>query len=151
MIRVTPLRPDDRPDWQELFAGYNAFYGRTWPVQDYDHAWREFQQDRRVHAFGARFDGRLVGVVHFLVHASTTSTDVCYLQDLYTAPHARGKGVARTLIRAVEDWARERGCARLYWHTRQDNVTARRLYDQVAEFRDFIVYTMPLSPPNCST
>jgi GNAT superfamily N-acetyltransferase len=144
LITVAPLQADDRTDWQELFTGYHAFYGRTWTTQDFDHAWRRFEQDPRIHALGARHDGRLVGIAHFLVHASTTSPDVCYLQDLFTAPDARGKGVARTLIGAVEQWARAQGCARLYWHTQQRNDTARRLYDGVAEFRGFIVYTMPL-------
>ena len=144
MISVTPLQPGDRATWEELFCGYNAFYGRTWPAESYEHAWREFQRGERIHALGARLDGRLVGIAHFLVHPSTTSPDVCYLQDLFTAPDARGKGVARTLIRAVEEWARARGCARLYWHTQQHNRTARRLYDQIAEFRDFIVYATPL-------
>ena len=78
------------------------------------------------------------------LHASTTSPDLCYLQDLFTAPEARGKGVARRLIEAVREWARGQGCGRLYWHTQLHNETVRRLYDQVAEFRDFIVYTMPL-------
>jgi GNAT superfamily N-acetyltransferase len=51
--------------------------------------------------------------------------------------------VGRALIGAVEEWARGQGCARLYWHTQQHNDTARRLYDGVADFRGFIVYTMP--------
>jgi GNAT superfamily N-acetyltransferase len=144
LISVTPLQPDDRAAWEELFCGYNAFYGRTWPAENYEHAWQRFQRGDRIHALGSRLDGRLVGIAHFLVHPSTTSPDVCYLQDLFTAPDARGKGVARALIRAVEEWARGRGCARLYWHTQQHNHTARRLYDKMAEFRDFIVYATPL-------
>jgi GNAT superfamily N-acetyltransferase len=82
--------------------------------------------------------------VHFLVHPSTTSADVCYLQDLFTAPEARGKGVARALIAEVVRWAREQGCARVYWLTQSDNETARRLYDQVADNRGFIQYTIQL-------
>lgn len=144
MTSVAPLTADDRAAWEELFAGYNAFYGRTWPVERYDEAWREFQRDERIHALGARIDGRLVGITHFLVHPSTTSIDVCYLQDLFTAPEFRGRGVARALIQAVGAWARERGCGRVYWHTQQHNQTARLLYDKVAEFHDFILYTMPL-------
>jgi len=142
MISVTTLRSDDRPAWEQLFCGYNAFYGRTWPPERYDDAWQEFQRGDRVHVLGARLDGRLVGIAHFLVHASTTSPDVCYLQDLFTAVDARGKGVARALITATEAWARQQGCDRLYWHTKQDNRTARRLYDQVAENRGFIQYVV---------
>jgi GNAT superfamily N-acetyltransferase len=143
MISVTELQSDDRSAWEELFCGYNAFYGRTWPAERYDRPWQEFQRGDRMHALGARLDARLVGIAHFLVHASTTSPDVCYLQDLFTAPEARGKGVARALIRATEAWARDRGCDRLYWHTREDNDTARRLYDKVAENRGFIRYVVP--------
>ncbi|WP_334561668.1 GNAT family N-acetyltransferase [Micromonospora sp. CPCC 205561] len=144
MVSVTTLQPADRADWEELFSGYNAFYGRTWPADRYERAWREFQRAETMRALGARWDGRLVGIAHFLVHASTTSPDVCLLQDLFTAPAARGRGVARALIGAVVAWADERGCDRLYWHTREDNHTARRLYDQVAENRGFIQYVVPL-------
>jgi len=148
MVRVMvigKLEATDRSAWQELFAGYHAFYGRpNWPQQNYDTAWRRFQQDDQIHARGAWVDGRLVGIVHFLVHANTSTADVCYLQDLFTAPEARGKGVARALIAEVERWAREQGCARVYWLTHSTNETARRLYDKVAENRGFIQYAIDL-------
>ena len=144
MITVSALEPNDRAAWQELFAGYHAFYERTWPAERFDEAWREFQRGDRIHALGARLDGRLVGIAHFLAHASTSSPDVCYLQDLFTAPEARGRGVARELIAAVVEWAKIQGLFRVYWHTRADNATARRLYDQVAENRGFIQYLIPL-------
>jgi GNAT superfamily N-acetyltransferase len=144
MVMVGGLGDGDRGEWERLFAGYNEFYGRTLPEAAYERAWREFRSGERMHALGARLDGRLVGITHFLVHASTTSDDVCYLQDLFTAPYARGRGVARALIEAVADWAEKQGCARVYWHTQETNTTARRLYDQVALNRGFIMYHLPL-------
>jgi GNAT superfamily N-acetyltransferase len=144
MIAIGRLDPADRADWEVLFRGYIDFYRRTLPQEMYDRAWGEFQAGARMHALGAKLGGRLVGIAHFLVHANITAPDVCYLQDLFTAPDARGQGVGRALIGAVADWARGQSCSRLYWSTQESNATARRLYDQVADNDGFILYRMPL-------
>ncbi|MGI5491239.1 GNAT family N-acetyltransferase [Microtetraspora malaysiensis] len=150
MISVSKLLPSDRPTWEELFRGYIDFYQRTEPDAMYERAWQEFQADTRLHALGARLHGRLVGITHFLTHGSTSApdTDVCYLQDLFTAPDVRGKGVGRALIEAVTDWARERGCHRVYWNTQESNTTARHLYDRVADYNGFIKYQIDLPRPS---
>jgi GNAT superfamily N-acetyltransferase len=144
MITVGGLTEEDRAAWENLFAGYNKFYGRTLAPEWMDRAWREFAGGERMHALGARLDDELVGIVHFFTHVSTTSADVCYLQDLFTDTETRGRGVGRALIEAVADWAREQGCVRVYWHTQTSNTTARRLYDQVALDKGFMQYQIPL-------
>jgi len=144
MIRIGRLNSDDRAAWEGLFRGYIAFYERVLPDEGYDRAWREFLDDRRMHALVARLDGQLVGIAHVLVQPSTSSDDTLYLQDLFTAPAARGKGVGRALIAAAAEYGRSRGCCRLHWLTHETNATARRLYDGVAENRGFIRYQMEL-------
>jgi Acetyltransferase (GNAT) family len=54
------------------------------------------------------------------------------------------QGCGAKLIEAVAAIARERGCARLYWTTKEDNTTARSLYDSIARFKSFIRYDYPL-------
>ena len=143
-ITVGPLDDDDRGDWEALFRAYIDFYDTLLHQEAYDRAWAEFRSDVRMHALGAWQGGRLVGITHFFMHPDTWGPDVCYLQDLFTAPDARGQGVGRALIAAVAEWARVEGCAHVYWQTNTDNEVARRLYDEVAVFEGFLVYRMPL-------
>ncbi|NUR83266.1 MAG: GNAT family N-acetyltransferase [Nonomuraea sp.] len=145
MVSIGKLTPSDRDAWEALFRGYIDFYQRVEPQEMYDRAWAEFQADERLHALGARVDGELVGITHFLVHPSTSGGDWCFLQDLFTAPAARGHGAGRALIAAVVDWARERGLVRVYWNTHESNTTARILYDKVAENRGFIRYQVEVA------
>ena len=47
-------------------------------------------------ALVAESDGNLVGLAQYLFHRSTSRiASTCYLQDLFTLPAARGKGVGR--------------------------------------------------------
>lgn len=143
-ISVAKLNPDDRNDWQQLLRGYLEFYDRSWDDSEFDRAWTALQCDERVHALGAKIDGELVGIAQFLEHGSTTGADMCYLQDLFTDPAARGQGIATALIKAVVNAAREQGCGRVYWLTQDSNKTARSLYDKLAVNDGFIRYQIPI-------
>jgi GNAT superfamily N-acetyltransferase len=144
VIETRRLEPADRPRWETLFRAYIAFYERTLDDAAYDRAWREIASDARLHGLGAWLDDELVGIAHFLVHPSSSEPDLCYLEDLFTVPEARGRGVASALVAAVGEWARAQGCGSVYWQTHETNTTARRLYDRLARHEGFVVYTMPL-------
>ena len=144
MIAIGPLGEPDRAAWERLARGYNDFYEIVLPDADYDRAWRRLRMGREVHGLGARRDGRLVGIAHFLFHANVWRDDVCYLQDLFVEESVRGQGAARALIEAVAAAGKEHGASRFYWQTKHDNARARALYDKVARFRGFIRYDYPL-------
>ncbi len=144
MIEIAPLREQDRAEWEALARGYKAFYETQHPDARYDETWRLLLAGERIHGLAARLDGRMVGIAHYLFHPQTWSADVCYLQDLFTAPEARARGVGTALIEAVADAARARGAAKYYWMTKEDNRTARALYDRIARFKGFVRYDHPL-------
>ncbi len=144
MIEIDALRPEDRAAWEVLARGYKAFYRDPLPDEAYEAAWQRLRQGTEVHGLGARLDGGLIGIAHYFFHPTCWSGQVCYLQDLFVAEAARGRGAARALIERLAELARQRGATRLYWHTQQDNATARLLYDKVARFSGFIRYEHPL-------
>jgi GNAT superfamily N-acetyltransferase len=144
MIDISPLSPSDRQAWQPLAVAYNAFYERAFADGSYERTWQRLMTARELHGLGAHLEGRLVGIAHYLFHASVWSGEACYLADLYVEEAVRGQGAARALIEAVAAAARARGCARYYWQTKEDNARARRLYDQVGRFSGFIRYDYSL-------
>ena len=147
MTIVRPIEARDRAQWQPLWDDYNLFYERAhFSPQITEVTWARFlDPDEPMFAAVAERDGRLVGLVHYLFHRSTTTVeDVCYLQDLFTAPEARGEGVGKALIEYVYDQARSLGSTRVYWQTHESNTVARRLYEELATFEGFIVYAMPV-------
>ncbi len=144
MIDIRRFGSDDRGRWEELFRAYIDFYERSLDDTAYDRLWREITSGTRLHGRGAWLGDRLVGITHFLVHPSSSEPDLCYLEDLFTDPAVRGRGVATALIGAVRDWAGEQGCGSVYWQTHESNAVARRLYDEVASFEGYIVYTLPV-------
>lgn len=149
-VTVRSLARADHAAWLPLWEGYNAFYGRygatALPAEISAMTWsRFFDAYEPMHALVAVADGQMLGLAHYLFHRSTIRIEPsCYLQDLFTVPAARGRGVGRALIEAVYERARAAGCSRVYWQTHESNATAMALYDRVAERSGFVVYRKDL-------
>jgi GNAT superfamily N-acetyltransferase len=144
MLAIAPLQPSDRAEWEMLARGYKAFYRTDHPDELYAETWRQLRAGDRIRGLGARLDGALIGIAHYLLHAQTWGPDACYLQDLFTAEAARGRGVATALIDAVAEAARAEGAVKYYWLTKQDNAPARALYERIARFKGFVRYDYSL-------
>jgi GNAT superfamily N-acetyltransferase len=155
-VHVRFVTRGDYAEWLPLWEGYNEFYQRfgatALPDSVTQVTWARFLDTQKTDAYGPMFamvaeaDGQLVGLVHYLFHRSTITIEpTCYLQDLFTAESARGKGVGRALIEAVYEQARLAGVVQVYWRTHATNATARRLYDQVAEESGSLVYKKRLA------
>ena len=147
---IRPIERHDYDQWRPLWDGYNRFYGRSGPTalpeEITQTTWqRFFTKEEPVHAIVAADGEDVVGLAHYLFHRSTTRLgNVCYLQDLFTAPQLRGRGIGRLLIHAVYEAAAASGSSRVYWMTQTTNQAGRALYDKVARHLGFIVYSHEL-------
>ena len=143
-IEVSPLKAEDYADRVVLAEGYKTFYKTEVTDDELSRTWTRILENTEIFGAGAKIDGKLVGIVHYLFHATIWAPDACYLQDLFTLPESRGKGIASQLVQYVADQTIHRGADRLYWTTQEDNATARSLYDKIASYNGFIRYEFAL-------
>jgi GNAT superfamily N-acetyltransferase len=147
-LTIRPLIAADRTQWEPLWQGYLTFYKASLPADVTEANWRRFMDPQSpMHAWGA-FEGEvLLGIVQCVIHLTSWSQKpTCYLQDLFTVPEARGKGVGRALIEHVYGEAKTNGWCRVYWQTHSSNAEAQVLYNKIADRSGFIVYRKNLEP-----
>jgi GNAT superfamily N-acetyltransferase len=143
-VEISPLTESDRAGWEVLARGFNASFEREISDDGYEQTWRRLLDGEQIRGIAARLDGKVVGIAHYLFHANIWKADRCYLQDLFVDQEIRRRGVARALIEWLAGDAEEHGAVSLYWHTTQDNATARALYDKVGSYKGYIAYTRRL-------
>jgi GNAT superfamily N-acetyltransferase len=143
MITVRPLAPADEAAWRRLWHAYLAFYETELPDAVYRASFARMTDPAVTDYHGLLAVGAdgPAGLVHYIFHRHGWHlAQVCYLQDLYVAPEARGTGAGRALIEAVYAAADAAGAASTYWLTQSFNTTARRLYDRIGHATPFVKY-----------
>lgn len=141
---IRPAVPADEAAWKSLWRGYCDFYGVTLPEAVTARTWaRILDPDSGVLCIVAEVDAVVCGFANCVIHENTWEMQpVCYLEDLFVLPSARGRGVGKALIDWLRNAMRAEGWARLYWTTREDNAQARSLYDQFTKADGFVRYVL---------
>jgi GNAT superfamily N-acetyltransferase len=138
MTIIRQAHLDDASAVAPLFDAYRQFYGKP---SDLDLA-RRFVADRLANGESTIFlaaddASKPVGFVQLYPSFSSVSAGRVYtLNDLFVVPEARGRSVARKLMNAAAQFARERGALRLSLSTGKTNHTAQSLYEAEGWVRD---------------
>jgi len=150
---IRAITTDDVAAWRELFRAYGEFYETVFDDAQLDHVGALLVTagsgvDALVAVDPADGDA-LVGFAHYRSHPDTFSRQRdWYLDDLFTAPSARGRGAATALIARLGEIARggrEQGHGgTLRWITAASNERAQRVYDRIAQRTTWLTYEQKL-------
>ncbi|RGE21993.1 GNAT family N-acetyltransferase [Leucobacter sp. wl10] len=137
----------DRDAWAALYRGYRDFYGKPHDPAVYETVWGWLMDPaHESRCLVAEVDGAVVGIGHFRRFARPIDGGYgLYLDDLFTAPEARGTGAASAILRRLGGIARDEGAALVRWITAESNAAARSLYDRVAAQTAWVTYDLPPS------
>lgn len=138
----------DETAWRALWRGYQSFYEIDLADTVNDLTWSRISRSDTPDMgslLAANAQGRTVGMLNYVIHHNTWSVEpVCYLEDLFVDPDARGSGAARALIEHLSAMGRGAGWNRIYWHTARDNSQAQILYNKIAERTGWVRYDLDL-------
>ena len=73
-------------------------------------------------------EGQVLGMMSLSVVMGAGVRKNAYLEDFVVSAEARGKGVGSALWRGMEEWAVEKGCARMEFTCGQGRETAQEFY-----------------------
>lgn len=148
-VQVRAVTSADRTVWNELYRGYRDFYEKPHDPAVFETVWAWLTDPAHgSRGLVAELDGSVVGLAHFRTFARPIdAAQGIYLDDLFTAPSARGSGVAGALLTALAELARDEGASMVRWITAESNAPARRLYDRVAKHTPWVTYDLSPAEP----
>ena len=131
---IETVSKDNLAEVLPLVRAYQEFY-KVSVISDARNS-EFFAQFGESSPFGCQFIYREAGnVVEFatvyFLFTSTITARVAVLNDLYTLPNYRGRGVGRRLIEHCRGYAAANGAVRLQWVTAPENEQAQQLYSSL--------------------
>jgi ribosomal protein S18 acetylase RimI-like enzyme len=131
----------------KLFDRYRVFYKQSSDIEAAKAFLRERFQKHDSIIFVARDNGLIVGFTQLYPSFSSVSMKRAWiLNDLFVDEAFRKKGVAKLLMGAAENFARETESVRIVLSTQISNMAAQSLYESLGYIKnkDFCYYTLPL-------
>lgn len=121
----------------KLFDQYRMFYKSSSNYEAARQFLRERFEKRDSTIFVASIGGCIVGFSQLYPSFSSVSMKrVGILNDLFVDEGYRGNGVAKSLMSAAENFARETGSVRIVLATQISNVAAQSLYESCGYAKD---------------
>ena len=128
---------DDLDALAILFDGYRVFYRQpSDPVLARAFIAERLRRDESVIFIARGGNHEALGFTQlYPMFSSVAARRIWMLNDLFVAPAARQRGVARALLNRARDFAAADGARRLVLETAEDNRAAQALYESLGYVR----------------
>ena len=130
--------------WIELYHKYAEYYQVDIPKDNFDLTWKWLTTENYPFwGILADVDSKIVGFAHFRsLPSPLDSCEVGFLDDLFVLLEYRGKKIGYSLIEKVHQIGKSKNWPYINWITKDNNYTARTLYDKISTKTDWNFYEL---------
>ena len=142
MIRDIEIK--DKVEWKNLYYGYADFYKVEITEETLNTVWNWLHDlKHELNGLVYEIDNHIVAIAHYRQMPSPLrGKNIGFLDDLYVHPDFRGRKIAEEIIKKLNEISKEKGWGLIRWITRNDNLTAKSLYNRVANKSTWEVYEL---------
>ena len=142
MIRDIEIK--DKVEWEKLYQGYVDFYKVEITKKILNTVWNWLHDlKHELNGLVYEIDNHIVAIAHYRrMPSPLRGKDIGFLDDLYVHPDYRGRKIGEDIINKLNEISKERGWGLIRWITRNDNHSAKSLYDRIAKKSTWDVYEL---------
>ena len=142
MIRA--IKERDKEEWKKIYQDYAAFYQLEITLSILDTVWKWLHNTKHeLEGLVYEENNRIIAIAHYRrMPSPLRGKDIGFLDDLYVHPDFRGRRIGEDIINKLNEISKERGWGLIRWITRNDNHSAKSLYDRIAKKSSWDVYEL---------
>ena len=142
MIRDIEIK--DKVEWEKLYQGYADFYKVEITEKILNTVWNWLHDtEHELNGLVFEVDKNIVAIAHYRrMPSPLRGKNIGFLDDLYVHPDFRGRKIAEEIINKLNEISKEKGWGLIRWITRNDNHSAKSLYDRIAKKSTWDVYEL---------
>ncbi len=142
MIRDIEIK--DKVEWKNLYYGYADFYKVEITEETLNTIWNWLHDlKHELNGLVYEIDNHIVAIAHYRrMPNPLRGKYIGFLDDLYVHPDFRGRKIGEEIINKLNEISKAKGWGLVRWITRNDNHSAKSLYDRIAKKSNWDVYEL---------
>jgi len=141
---IREVRLDDKEKWEILYKEYANFYKVEMNEKILKTVWEWLHSDNHeVSGLVYEQNNNIIGIAHYRKMPSPLRGKyIGFVDDLFVDPKYRKMGVGEKIIKEIKEISKRNDWNLVRWITRDDNTTAKSLYDKLSKKTNWEVYEL---------
>jgi len=141
---IRKIKRKDKENWIKLYCEYARFYKVPMKQEILDTLWSWIHDEIHVvNGICCEIEDKIVGIAHYRKMPSPLRGKyIGFLDDLYVDPKHRRNGIGEKIIKELNTISSRNNWNLVRWITRDDNITAKSLYEKLSKKTNWDVYEL---------